>query len=201
VLTSFRLPFLALAALWLMATAGGLAFLAIYESKPAPKAESPQSWPRASSLPRAAGYTLVMALHPQCPCSEATMDELGLLMARCPNLSANLLFFEPQPFSDSWVERANLWKRAQAIPHVRCFIDKDGKEAALFGEQTSGQAALYGPEGSMRFQGGITAARGHAGDNIGLDSIVALTSNQRPPTRRTAVFGCSLTESAPGARL
>ena len=52
--------------------------------------------------------------------------------------------------------------------------DDDGAEARRFGAETSGQTLLYDEHGALLFSGGITGARGHAGDNAGRASLVAL---------------------------
>ncbi len=50
--------------------------------------------------------------------------------------------------------------------------------------------------GTLLFSGGITGARGHAGDNAGRAAIVALLNQLNPATTATNVFGCSLFASA-----
>jgi hypothetical protein len=42
------------------------------------------------------------------------------------------------------------------------------------------------------FSGGITASRGHAGENAGVLALVALLTHGRPERRATSVFGCPL---------
>jgi hypothetical protein len=55
---------------------------------------------------------------------------------------------------------------------------------------------VYDAGGALLFSGGITGSRGHAGDNAGRSSIVALL-NRLPGTHTsTNVFGCSLFASA-----
>jgi hypothetical protein len=54
---------------------------------------------------------------------------------------------------------------------------------------------LYDAAGRLRFSGGITAARGHAGDNLGRSAIVELLEGDSPTATATPVFGCSLLEA------
>ena len=69
----------------------------------------------------------------------------------------------------------------------------DGREARLFGAATSGQTMVYGRNGHLLFSGGITAARGHYGDNAGASAIGALLEQPTPQSgRKTAVYGCAL---------
>jgi len=72
--------------------------------------------------------------------------------------------------------------------------DDDGVEAARFGAATSGQVILYDRDGRLLFSGGITASRGHAGDNDGRDAIVSLLGGGRGTRHSSPVFGCSLLE-------
>jgi hypothetical protein len=70
--------------------------------------------------------------------------------------------------------------------------DREGADARLFGAFTSGQTFLYNPGGRLLFNGGITASRGHSGDNIGRDGIVALLHGGTFAQNVTPAFGCSL---------
>jgi hypothetical protein len=70
--------------------------------------------------------------------------------------------------------------------------DDGGAEASLFHAATSGQTALYDAAGNLLFSGGITRARGHAGDNAGLTAVVSLLTSGETEERGTPVFGCPL---------
>ena len=69
-----------------------------------------------------------------------------------------------------------------------------GEGAALWAE-TSGYVVVYSPSGELLFHGGITAGRGHAGDNSGEQAILSLLSTHEAPTRQTRVFGCALLDA------
>ncbi len=56
--------------------------------------------------------------------------------------------------------------------------DDDGAEAKRFGAETSGQTLLYDERGTLAFSGGITGSRGHAGDNAGRASLLALINRR-----------------------
>jgi hypothetical protein len=51
---------------------------------------------------------------------------------------------------------------------------------------------LYDTAGRLLFSGGITAARGHSGDNAGREAIVALLAGAPTDRTQTPVFGCKL---------
>jgi hypothetical protein len=143
-------------------------------------------------VPRAGSIMLVMAIHPHCPCSRASIGELAILMAQSHRrLAAFVIFVAPPGLGESWT-KSDLWSSAGLIPGVSRIIDRGG-EASLFGAATSGQTMVYDRRGRLLFSGGITAARGHFGDNAGVSAIVALI--ETPASARlaeTAVYGCPL---------
>jgi hypothetical protein len=106
-------------------------------------------------------------------------------------LVAYVLFLKPAGFSDDW-EKTDLWQSAAGIPGVNPIVDGDGVEARRFRARTSGQTVLYDAEGRLLFSGGITMARGHAGDNAGRSAIISLVNEQVSEQAETPVFGCPL---------
>ena len=188
-----RTLFAAAGVLWLSLICVGVAYTWSYQSTPGESGEPPAQWPVASPIQHTAQLpTLVLMIHPHCPCSRATIGELALLMAHAQGLvNTNVLFVKPREFSDDWAT-TDLWKSAASIPGVNVMADEDGVEAALFKSLTSGQAMLYDTSGRLVFGGGITASRGHAGDNEGRNAILSWLTTGTANTKQTAVFGCSL---------
>ena len=164
-----------------------------YDNSPGIIAAAPTAWPAASHVSRQSGLpTLVMMVHPHCPCSRASIGELALLMAEMPGpVNARVLFVKPPGFSEKW-EQTDLWNSAAMIPGVKVAVDNEGGEARLFGSQTSGQVMLYDISGQLIFKGGITSSRGHSGDNDGRRAIVSLLTQHREDMAETPVFGCPL---------
>lgn len=123
------------------------------------------------------------------------MEELARIVARRPGRAvAVVLFLRPEGFAQGW-ERTDLWRAAEAIPGVTALADPGGVEARRFGARTSGQVTLSGPDGRLIFRGGITGARGHAGDNDGADALLALLAllaGAAPGVARAPTFGCPL---------
>lgn len=139
---------------------------------------------------------MVMMIHPHCPCSRASIGELALLMAEVPGrVNANVLFIKPHEFPEQW-EKTDLWNSAARIPGVKFDVDDDAAEARFFGSQTSGQVMLYDINGQLLFKGGITASRGHSGDNDGRRAIVSLLTQHHEDRAETPVFGCPLSEQS-----
>ena len=179
--------------LWLLVVGGGLYALWGYENTPGVAAEPPFTWPADSQIKREPGVdTLVMLVHPHCPCTRASIGELAAIMAHSQHrLKAYVLFLKPAGFADDW-EKTDLWQSAISIPGVYAISDDGGTEARLFHAATSGQTILYDKDGHLLFSGGITASRGHSGDNVGRSTVVSLVNAGPIERADTAVFGCPL---------
>lgn len=184
--------------LWLAGLGIGLRTILNYENSPAIPGSAPSQWPAQSRIERIPGLpTIVVMAHPHCPCTRATIGELALLMARVQNhATATVVFVRPSGVPEKW-EETGLWHDAQQIPGVRVMNDPEGKEAAMFGAVASGQTMLYDAKGKLQFSGGITAGRGHSGDNAGRTTLVALITHgkselEKSELKETPVFGCAL---------
>ncbi len=137
-------------------------------------------------------HTLLMFVHPQCPCTRASIEELNRLLARTEaRVTARVLFFKPSGFPADWT-RTGLWRSTAAIPGVTVVEDVDGAQARLFGAETSGYVLLYDTQGQLEFKGGITGSRGHAGDNAGENAVCSLLAGKTASLKQTQVYGCSL---------
>jgi hypothetical protein len=186
--------------IWALALSLGMARLWKYEGAAGAPASPPLQWPQASHATRSPDMdSLVVLMHPRCPCSRATVEELSKLMTHCQGkLTATVLLIQPQGTPDGW-EHTDLWTSAAAIPGVIVKSDPRGLEAARFGAATSGQVFLYSPTGQLLFSGGITESRGHSGDNQGRSFIEALVLHEIEPLQadsaHTPVYGCPLFDS------
>ena len=178
---------------WLAVLLTGFAILEREEFTPVKEARTAASFPQNSAIRLASNEpTLVLFVHPYCPCSRASLHELDGLLAETQNkLSVTLVFTIPNGIEPGW-EQGDLWKSAEAMPGVRILRDQGGVEASRFGVKGSGHTLLYEPSGKLLFSGGITASRGHEGDNPGCAAIVGFVLNGHATVSRTPVFGCSL---------
>lgn len=179
--------------LWAIAIAVGLGLLWKHQGAPSPVGKAPIAWPAEVALARVPGRpTLVTCVHPRCPCTRASLAQLSELLIRYPGrVNAYVVFEIPPGLTDDARER-ELWKTASKIPQVTPVVDVDGSIGRHFGAQTSGETFFYDANGSLRFSGGITAARGHVGDNDGSSAIEDLLNSVPPKTAKTHVFGCEL---------
>lgn len=174
---------------WLAVVTTGFLLLLQYKGVPGPASVPAESWPTTSRLaldPQR--LTLVMLAHPRCPCTRASLDSLARLLARFPRrASAHVVFLSPEGWEDS-----DLQQTASAISGLQVHSDPDGQEARHFGAATSGHVLVYRPDGRLLFSGGLTPARGHAGDNLCLDRLLAVFSEETPVRAEAPVFGCPL---------
>ncbi|MDT4966784.1 MAG: hypothetical protein QOJ64_1521 [Acidobacteriota bacterium] len=179
--------------IWLFVVVIGMSLLLSYENAPGNGASPPVSWPINSTLKRTPNQpTLLMMIHPQCPCSRASIGELAILMAGVQRLvNATVVFVTPKGIPEGW-EKTDLWSSAAIIPGVSVTVDDGGIEAQLFASRTSGQVVLYDANGKLVFSGGITAARGHSGENSGRSAIASMLTGGESYIRETSVFGCPL---------
>lgn len=167
-----------------------------YASTPGPATESAPLWPDAAGLERVFGrWTLVMFLHPRCPCSRASLAELERLQTHLEGRCQIWVIHVCPAGTDAAWDSTPIVRRAAALPGARIVRDQASRLAELFGARTSGECFLYDPLGRLAFHGGITLARGHEGDNPGSQAIVAFVAGKRPTDSTPAigpVFGCPL---------
>ena len=136
-----------------------------------------------------------MLAHPQCPCTRASLGELEQIMAHLDGrIAATVLFYRPENAPAGWTA-SDLWDKASRIPGVTAAWDSEGAEARRFGGATSGHVVVYDARGYLLFSGGITASRGHSGDNFGRKAIVSAVGSGVILRGPAPVFGCSLLDS------
>ena len=185
---------------WVASIAFGMRLLVAHETTPGSVASVPSHFPAQSALNLAPDQlTLVMLAHPRCPCTRASIGELAQIMAEGQGkLKAYVLFSRPEGAGADWNE-TGAWHSAAEIPGVTPVGDDDGRETRRFGAETSGHTLLFSADGRLLFSGGITASRGHAGDNVGESAIVALLREQPAMRTTTPVYGCGLIHRAVAA--
>src|SRR5580692_1471170 len=169
-----RWPLIALVVTWSAALGAGQLALLHYQSIPDQLGVAPAVWPPTSSIrPEPGHYTILLFAHPRCPCTKASLQELARVTARCTEKTdTHVLFVRPAGAPAGW-EGSALRQCESVVQGTMVAVDEDGAEARRFGAETSGMVLLYGPRGTLVFRGGITAARGHQGDNPGSDALLA----------------------------
>jgi hypothetical protein len=179
--------------LWFLVIVAGFLVLAREEFTPVQATASEPLFPRNSAIELASEKpTLLLFAHPHCPCTLASLHELDRLLAETQNRVAVIVIFTiPNGVPTGW-EEGDLWNAAKTIPGLRIICDQGGAEAHRFDVKGSGHALLYAPSGKLLFSGGITASRGHEGDNLGRSAVVSFVLKGHALVSHTPVFGCSL---------
>ena len=185
----------ALITVWACAVVFGSITLWDYGARPGAPGHPPERWPADLARdPRR--HTVVLFGHPRCPCTLASAEELLRLQALCGDRIEVLAYLiRPLGCEPGW-ERSRLWETLEAAPGVDVRVDSGGRLAWRMGIATSGDVALYDPAGRLVFSGGITDSRGHAGSNLGRNTVVAHVLGDQPDTHTTPVFGCELFSEA-----
>ena len=178
--------------LWLGLVAWGSGWLIHYSFAAGEGGRAPATLPPAfvsrTSPPRP---LLLLPLHPRCPCSRATLHELARVLTRASNsCDVTVLMYRPGEQPDGWME-GSLLEECQRM-HLQVRPDPDGRVAASMGVFTSGGVLLYDRSRRLRYQGGITGARGHEGDNEGEDALVQNLDGTGRSRTSMPVFGCPL---------
>lgn len=184
------------AVFWFSAAVGGIAYLAQYENTPVQSNNVyPQIFPPESKFERDANLpTLIFFSHPKCPCTRASLRELSRLMTDVNGkLQVFVVFIKPHGADEDWAN-TDLRTYAESIPNVQVLIDEDERETKIFNAQVSGLNLLYDKNGNLRFNGGITAGRGHEGDNAGRRAVFEIVTESQSPIIETDAFGCPLHE-------
>ncbi|RYG36529.1 RedB [bacterium] len=172
--------------LWGFLVVAGLAFASSYGAAAGTPAHAPVV------AQKDAKSRLLVFLHPECPCSRATVANLDRLIASVgPDLEITAYVFQPRKIPAHWghLELANAVRR---IPGVNLVGDTDGRWASRYGASTSGQVLLYSAGGKLVFSGGITPSRGHEGDSSGADAIVKYVQDGRSDLASAPVYGCAI---------
>ncbi len=179
--------------IWASGLAAGMAWLWSYEHKSGGVAQSFPQWPVNAVLsPQPAKYNLVLSLHPHCPCSTATVEELSAILAHTSAaLHVYILEYALPSADPAWSASSSLSKSIRRLPNTTVVADLDGQEALKFGALTSGDTQLFSADGKLLFHGGITGSRGHIGANAGSAAILSAVLEGASPLKATPVYGCS----------
>ncbi len=154
--------------------------------------------PDAAAVLEPSGETplVVLCAHPQCPCLPSTLVELRRVLTDAPAVDLRVLTFAPSTPPAEWDPQASA-RLQQQLPDARHLVDRDGILATRLGAATSGHVFVFAPTGELRFSGGITAGRGHVGDNAAARALGKTLTSGTAETTPRAVFGCPLQADEP----
>lgn len=188
-----RTPGMALFVVWALLLAAGAGALSRYEFKGSVPAGLADQWPDNPVVRLDTERpTLLMFLHPRCPCSAASIAQLDRVLTRYPGrFRVCVLIARPAGVPEHWEEGANL-EAARRLPDSTLLLDQDGAIAQRYGAVYSGTVQAFGREGNRLFTGGITASRGHEGESLGSLSLLDIGAGETPSVAEMPVFGCPL---------
>lgn len=148
-------------------------------------------------LPRGGDLQVVMALHPKCPCSANSLEELKRLLAIAPETAqCTVLVFTPEGASEEWLETASM-QVVKSMVNVRVELDVESLNAERLGLSTSGACLVIDDAGEILFRGGITAGRSCIAENPGARTVACILRGEPSVSITTPVFGCKLSNNAP----
>lgn len=197
-----RFWFTAIPAAWVILVTVGFAVLLMHDTEATPTSVVDRSTQRVSHvMAQELGFggvssRIVMAVHPRCPCTSNSLDELQLAtMDSESEANVSFLVYKPEDAPDSWngkyIER--LRKRFRDATIIK---DPSGHLASRLDLHTSG-ALVVVRDGEILFRGGITAGRSCQQANLGSLTLREFLDNGNvSKSVETPVFGCKLDNDA-----
>jgi len=168
---------------WCLLVAVGAREIYGYSTTEGGRAATPVQWPAQSTLAHSTSRpTILMFVHPECPCSRASFSELAAVLEPDARRALVQIVFD---------DVGGTWDMADRVRGATRVLDRGGMEAARFGARTSGHVVVYDVSGALRYSGGITGARGHAGDNVGRRTVAKILAGDSASDLAHAVFGCA----------
>ncbi len=194
-----KIRVLSLSIVWLASVVSGFLLLGSYQGRPGPSGAPPARWPEGTPLRLDPALpTLLIFLHPLCPCSNASVDELAeVAESYRGRLAVQAILYRPDAGAEAWGSGGTIVE--ESAPGLLRWWDDGGRLGRRFGVETSGHVLFFDPGGSLRFSGGITPSRGHRGPNPGLEALASRVLGSASEPGRSPVFGCPILD--PGTTL
>ena len=129
-LMKVRCSGLSILAVWGLVVGSGLFFLESYSFRPGDSGSPPVMWPTASRVrPHSGRSNLLIFLHPQCPCSRASVDELRTILRAMRNSGVSPCSVLATRRWRCPVGRFGARGRAGKMPDVEIYYDAGGLES------------------------------------------------------------------------
>ena len=118
---------------WAIGLVSGFSLIVSHNFATGNVSSAPIEWPDGINLESDANHpTLLVFIHPQCPCSSATIGELERLLADVnQQVKCTILMVCPSDHVDQWMKSKNT-ERSKSIEGVQIVVDVDGTTAAKF---------------------------------------------------------------------
>ncbi|MCE9608334.1 MAG: hypothetical protein K8U03_25895 [Planctomycetia bacterium] len=180
---------------WLSSVAVVFQLWIDYDHDPGRAGDTLPLWPIDSRLKLDERYgTLVVFLHPFCPCSQKGMRKIERIIADRTNRPTCYFLFSDLNDNTVVETDSDNWRRARSLSREGTLTDFDAVEATRFGAKTSGFLAFYDAAGRLRFRGGITSERGGEQSNAFERLLSEAIAGSDFPLVSTPVYGCPLVE-------
>lgn len=143
-------------------------------------------------IPGLGELRVIVAIHPRCPCTRTTLNELRRLLTEATiSVQCTVLIAIPEDQSSAWLASATV-DAAKRLPNTQLIPDANSNRASQLGLDISGQILVIGDDAGVLFSGGITAGRSCTTDNIGSESLARLLNGNATLPLSTPTFGCRL---------
>lgn len=164
-----------------------------YSKTPGPAGDIARLEPQGTSIVfDTVKPTLIVFLHPYCPCSSASVLALEDIISKHRTAAKFYVVFVCPTNADVEWAKSDLYTRCTRNPALTTFIDRYEVEARKYGALTSGQTFVYGPDRRLRFSGGITPSRGAVWAGRERELVESSLDDLPSEPRYAPVFGCAL---------
>lgn len=144
--------------------------------------------------------TVLLFLHPHCPCTKATIKNLCAVLKECPSsVECCAIAFCPKGKADDWIQSPIVNMLTDKVG-VNVIVDRGSSVIESFGIKCSGHVLVYDEDGGLQFSGGITRSRGHEGSCLPLSDLRKFLLGDAGEPVNWPVFGCSLTQAKEHAK-
>jgi hypothetical protein len=173
----------ALVAAWIAALAYGSHVMMTYDTT---AGRSAKRAPAVSSS-KVRAWTCVMVVHPDCPCTRASLSALREIVARYnERVEFRIVMVSETPRLDS-----PNFEAACKIPEAAVSWITPQRADELYDSYTSGQAFILDRNGDVAFSGGITPGRGTDKPEFALQLFESVLAG-KPVRKSSPVYGCEL---------
>ena len=166
-----------------------------YSNRPGESGDVPERILKLNELENAlspSAPTLLLFLHPHCPCTKATIKNLDSVLNTSPDtVNFYAVAFCPLDETEQWVQSPIMNTLIEDLD-AKVIIDHGSEISSAFGIKCSGHILLYSDRGELQFDGGITSSRGHEGYCLPQNDLQKILSNDAEQPVHWPVFGCPL---------
>ncbi len=190
--------------IWLSGTASGFFLLGAYHVRPGQPGKPLVRWPEGCPVRLDPDRpTLLIFLHPRCPCSRASVAELASIAASYRGrFAAHAILYRPEGPSEDWDQAEAAATDEASIPGLRRWTDRSGRWATDSGSRRLGRV-LADPRPWMErlLREAASPLRAAIGGGISASKPWSNASSERDVEPRVKlIFGCPILDPASTSR-